>query len=106
MPEILFSIMLCLPYSQAMPAVYAHTEILGLWTQELDAGLWTLKTLEARLWTLGIRFWILNVKTLRSTVNPFQTNVLFPFNHLKISKTRGFQRFSDDVESELHLEMN
>ena len=60
----------------------------GRWT--LDAGLWTLKTLEARLWTLGIGCWILDVKTLRSAVNPFQANVLFLFNHLKISKTRGF----------------
>ena len=76
----------------------------GLWT--LDAGRWTLKTLEARLWALGIGCWILDVKTLRSTVNPFQANVLFLFNHLKISKTRGFQRFSDDMESKLQLEMN
>ena len=104
-----------------------HTGIPGLWTQELDAGLWTLdfglwtldsgrwtldagrwtlKTLEARLWTLGIGCWILDVKTLRSTVNPFQVNVLFLVNHPKISKTRGFQRFSDDMESELQLEMN
>ena len=76
----------------------------GLWT--LDSGSWTLKTLEARLWTLGIGCWILDVKTLRSTVNLFQANVLFLFNHLKISKTRRFQRFSDDMESELQLEMN
>ena len=76
----------------------------GRWT--LDSGRWTLKTLEARLWTLGIGCWILDVKTLRSLVNPFQANVLFLFNHLKISKTRGFQRFSDDMESELQLEMN
>ena len=77
------------------------------WT--LDSERWTLKTLktlEARLWTLGIGCWILDVKTLRFTVNPFQANVLFLFNHLKISKTRGFQRFSDDMESELQLEMN
>ena len=64
-----------------------------LWT--LDAGRRTLKTLEARLWTLGIGCWILDVKTLRSTVDPFQANVLFLLNHLK----RGFQRFSDDMES-------
>ena len=79
-----------------------------LWTP--DAGLWTLDTgrwtLEARLWTLGIGCWVLDVKTLRFTVNPFQPNVLFLFNHLKTSKTRGFQRFSDDMESELQLEMN
>ena len=78
------------------------------WT--LYSGLWTLGfrhwTLEARLWTLDIGFSILDVKTLRSTVNPFQANVLFLFNHLKISRTRGFQRFSDDMESELQLEMN
>ena len=83
----------------------------GCWTLEsggwtLDVGRWTLKTLEARLWTLGIGCWILDVKTLRSTVNPFQANVLFLFNHLKTSKARGFQRFSDDMESELQLEMN
>ena len=83
----------------------------GCWTLEsggwtLDVGRWTLKTLEARLWTVGIGCWILDVKTLRSTVNPFQANVLFLFNHLKTSKARGFQRFSDDMESELQLEMN
>ena len=81
---------------------------VGRWT--LNAGLWTLGsshwTLEARLWTLDIGFCILDVKTLRSTVNPFQTNVPFLFNHLKISKTRSFQRFLDDMESELQLEMN
>ena len=76
------------------------------WTLTLDSGSWTLKTLEARLWTLGIGCWILDVKILRSTVNLFQANVLFQFNHLKISKTRLFQRFSDDTESELQLEMN
>ena len=80
----------------------------GRWT--LDAGLQTLDsgrwTLEARLWTLGTGCWILDVKTLRSTVNSFQANILFLFNHLKISKTRGFQRFSDEMESELQLEMN
>ena len=80
----------------------------GRWTLNsrrwfLDSGRWTL---EARLWTLGTGCWILDVKTLRSTVNSFQANVLFLFNHLKISKTRGFQRFSDDMESELQLEMN
>ena len=80
----------------------------GRWTLNsrrwfLDSGRWTL---EARLWTLGTGCWILDVKTLRSTVNSFQANILFLFNHLKISKTRGFQRFSDDMESELQLEMN
>ena len=74
------------------------------WT--LGPGRWTLKTLEVRLWTLGIGCWIMDVKTLRSLVNPFQANVLFLFNHLKISKTRGFQRLSGDMESELQLEMN
>ena len=80
----------------------------GRWTLNsrrwfLDSGRWTL---EARLWTLGTGCWILDVKTLRSTVNSFQANILFLFNHLKISKTRGFQRFSDEMESELQLEMN
>ena len=83
----------------------------GLWTLDavfckLDSGRWTLKTLGARIQTLGIGCWILDIKTLRSTVTPFQVNVLFLFNHLKTSKTRGFQRFSDDMESELQLEMN
>ena len=111
-----------------------HTRIPGLWTQELDAGLWTLdsgcwtlgagfwtldakdagnwkmKTLESwtlnMLWTLGIGCWILDVKNVRSMVNSFQANVLYLVNYLKISKTRGFQRFSDDMECELQLEMN
>ena len=74
------------------------------WT--LDSGRWTLKMLDAKLWTPGIGCWILDVKTLRFTVNSYQANVLFLFNHLKISKTRGFQRFSDDMKSELQLEMN
>ena len=83
----------------------------GLWTLDsrcwtLDPRGWTLETLEARLLTLAIGYWILAVKTLRSRVNQFQANVLLLFNHLKISKTRGFQRFSDDMESELQLEMN
>ena len=56
----------------------------------MDTGRW-------RRWKLDC-LWILDVKTLGSTVNPFQANVPFLFNQLKISKTRGFQRFSDDME--------
>ena len=83
----------------------------GLWSLTLDSGPWTLDsrrwTLDAGIWTLGsgrwnldsgrwIRwkldcFWILDVKTWRSTVNPLHANVLFLFNHLKISKTRVFR---------------
>ena len=41
-----------------------HTGIPGLWTQELDAGLWTLDsgrwTLEAGLWTLDSARWTLH----------------------------------------------
>ena len=37
---------------------YCHcTGIPGLWTQELDAGLWTLDT---GLWTLESRHWMLD----------------------------------------------
>ena len=39
-----------------LSTVKRHTGIPGLWTQELDAGLWTLDsgrwTLDAGLWTL------------------------------------------------------
>ena len=52
-----------------------HTRIPGLWTQELDAGLWTMDsglwaldaelwTLDAGLWTLVSGHWMLNA-TLR-----------------------------------------
>ena len=45
-----------------------HTGIPGLWTQELDAGLWTLDsgrwTLDAGLWTLDAGLWTLDA-TLR-----------------------------------------
>ena len=41
-----------------------HTGIPGLWTQELDVGLWTLDfgrwTLNAGLWTLGSGLWTLD----------------------------------------------
>ena len=41
-----------------------HTGISGLWTQELDAGLWTLDTglwtLDAGLWTLDSGLWTLD----------------------------------------------
>ena len=41
-----------------------HTRIPGLWTQELDAGLWTLDsgrwTLDAGHWTLDSGIWILD----------------------------------------------
>ena len=41
-----------------------HTGISGLWTQELDAGLWTLDTglwtLDAGLWTLDSGHWTLD----------------------------------------------
>ena len=41
-----------------------HTGIPGLWTQELDVGLWTLDserwTLDAVLWTLGSGRWTLD----------------------------------------------
>ena len=43
---------------------YRHTRIPGLWTQELDAGLWTLDsghwTLDAGLWTLDAGLWTLD----------------------------------------------
>ena len=43
-----------------------HTGIHGLWTQELDAGLWTLDsglwTLDAGLWTLDSGLWTLDVE--------------------------------------------
>ena len=43
---------------------YGHTEIPGLWTQELDAGLWTLdsgrQTLDAGIWTLESGRWTLD----------------------------------------------
>ena len=42
----------------------AHTGIPGLWTQELDAGLWTLDsgcwTLDAGLWMLDSGRWTLD----------------------------------------------
>ena len=38
---------------------FLHTGTFGLWTQELDAGLWTLDpgcwTLDAGIWTLDYR---------------------------------------------------
>ena len=37
--------------------INGHTGIPGLWTQELDAGLWTLN---AGLWTLGSGRWTLD----------------------------------------------
>ena len=37
--------------------INGHTGIPGLWTQELDAGLWTLN---AGLWTLGSERWTLD----------------------------------------------
>ena len=41
-----------------------HTEIPGLWTQELDAGHWTLDsghwTLDSGLWTLDAGLWMLD----------------------------------------------
>ena len=47
---------------------FGHTGIPGLWTQELDAGLWTLDsgrwTLDAGLWTLDAGLWTLDA-TLR-----------------------------------------
>ena len=43
---------------------FGHNRIPGLWTQELDAGLWTLDsgrwTLDAGLWTLDSGRWTLN----------------------------------------------
>ena len=41
-----------------------HTGIPGLWTQELDAGLWTLN---AGLWTLDSGRWILDVSLITQT---------------------------------------
>ena len=42
-----------------------HTGIPGLWTQELDAGLWALDsgrwTLDTRLWTLNATLWTLKL---------------------------------------------
>ena len=42
---------------------FGHTRIPGLWTQELDAGLWTLDsglwTLDAGCWTLDAGLWTL-----------------------------------------------
>ena len=47
---------------------FRHTGIPGLWTQKLDAGLWTpdaeLWTLDFGRWTLDAGFWTLNA-TLR-----------------------------------------
>ena len=44
--------------------INGHTGIPGLWTQELDAGLWTLDsgrwTLDAGLWTLDSGRWTLD----------------------------------------------
>ena len=34
-----------------------HTRIPGLWTQELDAGLWAL---DSRRWTLDARPWTMD----------------------------------------------
>ena len=43
---------------------YGHTGIPGLWTQELDAGLWTLDsgrwTLDTGRWTLDAGLWTLD----------------------------------------------
>ena len=39
---------------QYIGLVYRHTVIPGLWTQELDAGLWTLNS---ELWTLDSERW-------------------------------------------------
>ena len=51
---------------------FRHTGIPGLWTQELDAGLWTLDagrwTLDAGRWTLDAGFWTLNA-TLRKLLS-------------------------------------
>ena len=53
---------------------FRHTGIPGLWTQELDAGLWTLDpgewTLDAELWTLDFGRWTLDAGfwTLNATL--------------------------------------
>ena len=50
-----------------------HTGIPGLWTQELDVGLWTLGSerwyLDARLWTLYSGRWTLNLDAELSTLD-------------------------------------
>ena len=62
-----------------------HTEIPGLWTQELDAGLWMLDagfwTLEAGLWTLDSGRWTLDAGlwTLLLTVVEQNQNSVFDF---------------------------
>ena len=50
--------------------MWGHIGIPGLWTQELDAGLWTLDsgrwTLDARLWSLDAGLWTLDTDFRRS----------------------------------------
>ena len=44
-----------------------HTEIPGLWTQKLNARLWTL---DATLWTLGSEHWTLSLTVSEQNQNP------------------------------------
>ena len=67
----------CLSMSIISSSVFpykSHTGIPGLWTQELDAGLWTLDsgrwpldaggwTLDTRPWTLDTGRWTLDTKS-------------------------------------------
>ena len=50
--------------------MWGHIGIPGLWTQELNAGLWTLDsgrwTLDARLWSLDAGLWTLDADFRRS----------------------------------------
>ena len=39
-----------MPHTRQSHAIKRHTEISGLWTQELDAGLWML---DSGRWTLN-----------------------------------------------------
>ena len=51
-----------------------HTGIPGLWTQDLDAGLWTLAaglwTLGSGCWTLVAGLWALSVTVVEQNQNP------------------------------------
>ena len=58
-----------------------HTGVPGLWTQELDTGLWTLNsgrwtpdaglwTLDPGLWTLSSGLWTLSLTVVKQSQNP------------------------------------
>ena len=48
-----------MPHTRQSHAIKQHTEISGLWTQELDAGLWML---DSEPWTMNSRRWTPNIE--------------------------------------------